>query len=123
MIHKTLVDNLMDMSTIHIIPIRDMNRYNTYIKHVETLCPPFDVIYTCNKVLAQLSEEAGYKVEFPIVYYSGSLKDGRMNATRIRQILKDKRDYDLIPGLPKTVKGILKDIKAIERINNLSGDD
>jgi nicotinamide-nucleotide adenylyltransferase len=61
---------------VHIIPIRDVNRYAAWVSHVESYVPPFDVIFSNNDLTRSLFSEAGYVAKRTKAYnprsYSGT---------------------------------------------------
>jgi nicotinamide-nucleotide adenylyltransferase len=65
-----------ELSRVHIIPIRDVNRYAAWVSHVESYVPPFDVIFSNNDLTRSLFSEAGYVAKRTKAYnprsYSGT---------------------------------------------------
>lgn len=79
---------------VHIIPVRDVNRYAAWVSHVESYVPPFDVIFSNNDLTRSLFSEAGYNARRTKAYnpktYSG---------TEIRRrIASDGKWQQLVPG-------------------------
>jgi nicotinamide-nucleotide adenylyltransferase len=72
------------LSRVHIIPIRDVNRYAIWVNHVESYVPPFDVVYSNNSITRSLFSQVGYNVRRTKAYnpklYSGSEIRRRMLA-------------------------------------------
>ncbi len=58
MITKTLGDSL----NYTIVPIPDINDYQRWVKHVASLTPKFDRVYTCNKTVRSLFNREGFEV-------------------------------------------------------------
>lgn len=65
-----------ERSRIHIIPVRDVNRYAAWVSHVESYVPPFDVIFSNNGLTRSLFSGAGYQARRTKAYnaklYSGT---------------------------------------------------
>lgn len=65
-----------EIGRVHIIPVRDVNRYSVWVNHVESYVPPFDVVYSNNDLTRSLFSQAGYKAARTKAYkpkeYSGT---------------------------------------------------
>lgn len=113
MIHRCLrnetigVFRLTSVRYIHIIPVRDINRPNLWVRHMESMLPEFDVVYTGNNFVKLLFEESGYDVKF--------VKQRTISGTEIREALLTDGEYSdnylinreldkLKEGLPKSIK-------------------
>ena len=46
---------------IHIIPLRDVNRYAAWVNHVESYVPPFDFVFSNSELTRSLFSAAGYE--------------------------------------------------------------
>lgn len=91
------------------IPIPDVNRFAIWVSHVESLVPPFDVVFTNNPLTKSLFEEKGYRV-YPMKIYDRS----RFAGTVIRErMLNGDKWTDLVP---KQIVGYLKELNGSARI-------
>lgn len=65
-----------ELNRVHIIPVRDVNRYAAWVNHVESYVPPFDVVFSNSDLTRSLFKEAGHKVSRTRAYnsdeYSGT---------------------------------------------------
>lgn len=65
-----------ELSRVYIVPVRDINRYSAWVNHVESLVPPFDVVYSNSDLTRSLFSQAGYEVRKTKAYnpkeYSGT---------------------------------------------------
>jgi nicotinamide-nucleotide adenylyltransferase len=65
-----------ERARVHMIPIRDVNRYAAWVNHVESYVPPFDVVYSNSDLTRSLFSEAGYTAkktrEYDMAKYSGT---------------------------------------------------
>jgi nicotinamide-nucleotide adenylyltransferase len=65
-----------ERSRVHIIPVRDVNRYAAWVNHVESYVPPFDIVFSNSDLTRSLFKHAGYKVTRTKAYnssvYSGT---------------------------------------------------
>ena len=98
---------------IYTIPIVDIDRNALWIKHVESLCPRFNVVYTNNSLVARLFEEEDYKVRNHETHYRD-----RFSGTEVRdRIINHDNWEDLVPE--GTVQEI-HTVNGLERIRKLS---
>ena len=76
--YQMLLSSLADKerSRVHIIPIRDVNRYAAWVSHVESYVPPFDIVFSNNDLTRSLFSQAGYEARRTKAYsprsYSGT---------------------------------------------------
>ncbi|MGD9963439.1 MAG: nicotinamide-nucleotide adenylyltransferase [Thermoplasmata archaeon] len=65
-----------ERARIHMIPIRDVNRYAAWVSHVESYVPPFDIVFSNNDLTRSLFSGAGYESRKTKAYnrrlYSGT---------------------------------------------------
>ena len=73
MIKKTLETEGVDLRRVHILPVPDIYRNALWVKHVETITPPFDVVYANEPVTVRLFKESSYDVRGPEFYKRTSL--------------------------------------------------
>ena len=91
MIMSSLPDDAL--SKVHIVPVRDVNRYAIWVGHVESYVPPFDVVYSNNALTRSLFGQVGYEVR-KTKTYNGKLYSG----TEIRRrMLAGERWRHLVP--------------------------
>lgn len=61
---------------VHIIPVRDVNRYAAWVSHVESYVPPFDIVFSNSDLTRSLFSQAGYEARKTRAYnpksYSGT---------------------------------------------------
>ncbi len=97
----------------YIIPIPDLGRNALWVAHVETLTPPFEIVYSGNSLVQRLFKEKDYNVKTPPLYnrmdYSG---------TEIRKrMLLDKEWKDFVP---KEVIEVIEEIDGISRLKEIA---
>ena len=94
---------------VHMIPIRDVNRYAAWVNHVESYVPPFDVVYSNSDLTRSLFSEAGYSVkktkEYDMAKYSG---------TEIRRRIASGGKWQ--PLVPPPVVGIVEALDGKQRL-------
>jgi len=99
----------------YIVPIEDLNRYSVWVSHVESMSPPFSVVYSNNSLTRRLFHEAGYEIKDSPLYnrseYSG---------TEVRRRMLSGEDWRSL--VPKAVADVIDDIDGIGRIKELSDD-
>lgn len=116
MIKKALVEAGINLSHTHIIPIPDINNNAIWVSHVISLSPPFEVVYSGNPLVRRLFKEAGFKTRKPPMF-----KRKEYWGTEIRdRMVKGERWEKLVP---KAVVEVMHEIKAVERLKDLSKTD
>lgn len=125
MLHSVLKDEGFDH--YFIVPVWDIDDYDTWARHVERLCPKFETVYSGNPLVSYLFNAAGYKVleqqrltmtnfnKIPpeAIYVSGS---------KIRElIVADKNGEEVWKNLlPKPVYKKLIEYDGANRIKQLN---
>jgi nicotinamide-nucleotide adenylyltransferase len=116
MISKALAEAGVDLSRVHIIPIPDVNNNAIWVSHVVSLSPPFEVVYSGNPLVKRLFKEAGFETKTQPMF-----KRKEYWGTEIRdRMIKGKNWEELVP---KSVLEVMKEIKAVERLKDLSKSD
>jgi len=114
MISKTLEKE--KILNYYLVPVEDVNRYDVWVSHVESLTPKFDVVYTNNPLTKRLFLEKGYRVKSMPMYdrtiYSG------MEIRR--RIWRNENWEKLVPG---QVAVVLKEIDGVKRLKTLAKTD
>jgi len=102
--------------TYYPIPIKDIEFNSIWVSYVESLTPPFDVVYSGNPLVRVLFEERGYKVKKPKMFnrreYSG---------TEIRRRMLNGEEWEHL--VPEAVVDVIKEIKGVERLRKLAQTD
>ncbi len=114
MIRRALRD--AGVGNVEIIPIPDLHRNALWVRHVETLVPPFDVFFTNNGLPKRLFEEAGYQVR-PLPFHERD----RFSGTRIRRLLREGGDWE--PLVPKAVARTIKQVDGPARLQDVETTD
>jgi nicotinamide-nucleotide adenylyltransferase len=100
---------------VAIVPVPDINRNTLWVRHVETLLPPFAVVYTNNALPALLFSEAGYKVE-PIPFADRAHNE----ATQIRRLMIEGGPWETF--VPKPAARIVHEVHGVDRMRALARD-
>jgi len=102
--------------TYYPIPIKDIEFNSIWVSYVESLTPPFDIVYSGNPLVRVLFEERGYEVKKPEMFnrkeYSG---------TEIRRRMLNGEKWEHL--VPKAVVDVIKEIKGVERLRKLAQTD
>ncbi len=101
---------------VYIIPLEDIYRNSLWVAHVCSMVPPFDVVYTNNPLVYRLFKEAGFNVMHTKIYNRNEYQ-----GTEIRRKMLEGEDWEKY--VPKSVAEIIKEIKGIERLRDISGRD
>ena len=114
MISKSL--ELEGINNYFLVPIIDIHRYSVWVAHVESLVPPFDVVYSKSPLTSRLFNEAGHNTKEPFLYdrenYSG--KEIR------RRMLAGEEWRSLVP---KGTSEVIDEMDGVERLKDISKGD
>jgi nicotinamide-nucleotide adenylyltransferase len=116
MIRMALDEAKIPPSRYWIVPVPDIHVHMMWVAEVVGYTPKFHVVYTNEPLSRRLFLEAGFKVE-TVPFHKRNI----YSATEIRErMLKGKNWEELIP---KSVAGYIKEIKGIERLQDLAKTD
>jgi len=87
-----------------IFEIPDINNNDLYVKHLESMVPDFDNVYSGNALVKTLFERSGYNVIVPKL-----LNREVWQGVSIRQAMKDGDDWEM--DVPAVVTEIISEIK------------
>jgi nicotinamide-nucleotide adenylyltransferase len=93
----------------HIVPIPDTHVHSVWVSHVQSLVPPFDVVYTNSDLVVRLVREHGLKVLSPPL-----LDRDRLSGTEVRHRMLTGGDWESL--VPEPVAEYVKKIDGLERI-------
>jgi nicotinamide-nucleotide adenylyltransferase len=100
----------------YVVPIVDVGRNALWTSHVQSLCPPFDVVYTNNPLVTQLFEEDGVEVSdlpmFNRAEYEGT-------GIRERMISGDPWEH----LVPDPVVAAIDEVDGVARLRAVADDD
>ena len=116
MLTRALAEAGINLSRVHLIPIPDVNNNAVWVSHVISLSPPFEIVYSGNPLVRRLFKEAGFKTKTPPMF-----KRKEYWGTEIRdRMISGERWEELVP---KAVVEVMREIKAVERLKDLSKTD
>ena len=110
MISNVLTD--IDVQT-YVVPLEDIERNAVWVSHVESMCPPFDVVYSN---VIQLFDEGDYEVRD-----SRMIDRGRLRGTRIRERIIDGQSWE--DCVPEAVVGAIAEIDGVKRLRTIADTD
>lgn len=116
MISKALTEAGVNLSRVHVIPIPDVDNHAIWVSHVISLSPPFSIVYSGNPLVKRLFKEAGFEVKTPPPF-----KRKEYWGTEIRDRMIKGKNWERL--VPKSVLEVMKEIKAVERLKDLSKTD
>jgi nicotinamide-nucleotide adenylyltransferase len=100
----------------YVVPLEDIERNAVWVSHVESMCPPFDVVYSNNPLVIQLFEEASYEVRDPNL-----IDRDRLRGTTIRErIVADEPWRDRVP---EAVIETIDEVEGVERLRQVADTD
>lgn len=110
MIDAALREDGVSREKYVIIPLRDIKNYSLWVKHLESLTPPFSKVYTGSSVVRILFRKAGYEVRTQKINLE-------ISATRVRKALLEKKGWKSM--VPKSVAKLLVQWKAEKRLEEI----
>jgi len=87
-----------------IFEIPDINNNELYVKHLESMVPKFDLVYSGNNLVKMLFENAGYSVIIPNL-----INREAWQGASIRQAMKDGDGWEM--DVPASVANIISEIE------------
>ena len=116
MIHLALSDQGIGRDKYQVIPVPDLVVHSVWVAHIESLCPPFDVVYTNEPLTSRLFAEEEYEVrEIPF------LKRNIYSGTEFRKRVLENEEWREI--VPEPVAGFLAERGLTERTRRLNLSD
>lgn len=100
----------------YVVPLEDIERNAVWVSHVESMCPPFDVVYSNNPLVIRLFQEANYEVRDPPL-----IERSRLRGTDIREHIIDGETWQ--DRVPESVVGALEEIDGVERLRKIADSD
>jgi len=108
---------LAEMDTpSYVVPIEDLNRNSVWVSHAESMCPPFDVVYSNNPLVIRLFEESDYEVRDSEMFDREEL---RGTDIRERMIAGD----GWRESVPAAVVAAIDEIDGVGRIQTIADSD
>lgn len=116
MIHRT-VDS-MDVPT-YVIPIEDLNRYPAWPAHVQSLCPPFETLFSNNPLVRRVCQEKDIDVNGVEL-----IERDRYRGSEIRRRMVDGKPWkDLVPDPVAAVIDKIDGVERLRRVGRTYHDD
>jgi len=100
----------------YVVPLEDVERNAVWVSHVESMCPPFDVVYSNNPLVIQLFTEASYEVRD-----SEMIDRGRLRGTRIRERMIAGESWQ--DRVPEAVVAAVAEIDGVTRLQRIADTD
>ena len=98
-----------------IVPVEDLNIYSLWVAKVESICPPFSVVYSNNPATRRLFIEAGYEIRESPMY-----NRHEFSGTEVRRRMVSDGDWKSL--VPKRVAEVLESIDGTGRVKATMGD-
>jgi nicotinamide-nucleotide adenylyltransferase len=108
MIDLTLQAN--GINHYRVYPIPDLGDDKKWVKHIETLVPKFDVVYTGNRWTEGCFKETEYKIK-KVKMIKG------ISSTIIRNMMI--KDMDWLSLVPEEVIDYISEIKGVKRVKEM----
>lgn len=111
MIRETLQYEKISAEKYSILPVRNINNYALWARHVAVLLPPFETVYTGSSIVRALFEkEKKYTVKSVKIIH-------RISATDVRTALLKNSGWEKMVTAP--VAKILREINGLERLKQI----
>lgn len=110
MIHRGLADTGIPT---YVIPIEDLDRYRVWPDHVQSLCPPFDAVYSNNPLVGRVCREAGFEVR-----QVERFDRDRFRGTEIRRRMVDGEDWSVL--VPDAVANVVEAVDGADRLRTVT---
>lgn len=113
-----IVQNILDEmdAKTYLIPIRDIEQNAMWVKHIETICPAFEVAYTNNPFVERLFSEDGYEVRGTPLHERGRYRGSEIR----RRMLEGEQWRHLVPD---PVEATIDEIDGVARLRKITDDD
>lgn len=112
MIKKSLAENGID-DIYYIIPIEDIERNSIWVSHLDSMTPPFDVVYSNNALVSRLCKERGFEVR-----HSPLFKREKYSGTEIRRRILENEEWRSL--VPNGTEEVIDEINGVKRLKEVS---
>jgi len=116
MIRKALENEDIPLTRCWIIPVPDIHIHMIWIAEVVGYTPKFNIVYTNEPLTRRLFLEADFKVK-SVPFHKRKI----YSATEIRERMLNNKGWEEL--VPESVAQFIKEIKGIERIQDLAKTD
>ena len=116
MIRKALESEDIPLTRCWIIPVPDIHIHMIWIAEVVGYTPKFNIVYTNEPLTRRLFLEADFKVK-SVPFHKRKI----YSATEIRERMLNNKGWEEL--VPESVAQFIKEIKGIERIQDLAKTD
>lgn len=113
MLEKAMEEAKVNRSRVHVVQIPDIHDDKRWVSHVVSLTPKFSIAYSGNPWVQRLFREAGFEVRVQPPFKREEYKGMEI---RDRMVKGEKWEH----LVPKSVLGVVKKVKAVERLRALS---
>ena len=108
---------LTDVDVRHyVVPLEDIDRNAVWVSHVESMCPPIDIVYSNNPLVMRLFEEANYEVRDPQL-----VDRGRLRGTTIRERIVGNEPWQ--DRVPDAVVETMEEVDGLARLREIAATD
>lgn len=109
---QKLGGKIITRENFDILPARNIHHYSLWVKHIESLFPPFGKIYTGSPIVSRLFKESGGHEVVSIT------KSRHISATEIRQKMQSGERWESF--VPEPVAALIKTWNAAQRIKDIA---
>jgi len=116
MIRKALESEDIPLTRCWIIPVPDVHIHMMWVAEVVGYTPKFVIVFSNEPLTRRLFIEVGFKVK-PVPFHKRKI----YSATEIRERMLNNESWEEL--VPESVAQFIKEIKGIERIQDLAKTD
>ncbi|MFX1518566.1 MAG: nicotinamide-nucleotide adenylyltransferase [Promethearchaeota archaeon] len=118
MIQSALLEEGIPHNRFYIVSIPDIDRNAVWLAHVRTLCPPFDMVYSNNPLVARLTKEYGETAQLSTIPFFNRKS---YSATEVRRRLIEGENWEEL--VPHAVARIIKEINGVKRMRDVAASE
>ena len=116
MIHNSIKDSDIDLSSCIIVGIENQFNIATWVSYLKSVLPKFDKVYSGNDYVSMLLADSKIQVVSPKF-----LDREKYNATRIRNMMINDKNWKEF--VPNAVTKIIESVDGINRLKVISQSD
>lgn len=99
-----------------VVPLEDIDRNALWVSHVQSLCPPFEVVYSNNPLVVRLFEERGIEVRQVPLFERDSYEGTSIRA----RMIEDEEWTHLVPT---PVVETIHEVSGVDRLKRVTESD
>jgi nicotinamide-nucleotide adenylyltransferase len=111
MIELALKDEGISAEKYRIIPVRNINNYAIWAKHIQSILPPFHKVYSSSQLVKRILEDSKIKVVPTFFRY-------KIHSTDVRKAMLKGKGWEKM--VPAAIAKFIKKIDGVKRLKEIS---